>query len=666
MSGAGLLAAVALMAACAGTAEVDGAAGSAVAAGDGGGSADVDGAGHPVDGAGGSVVAAGDGDGSGAAWTERGEQWSRAGDAAGSEEVDGTGDAAGAVPRVEVEGSGDRLLTDLWAQVGPEGVLLMWTVDEARAGRITGFACSYRAPSHIRFGVTGVIGCGAGFGSPGARSAVVAELPEYGDYDFEVVANVGDGPAIYWGERALRLRVAVTEDLAGPPGPGLAVSGAGPVVTGCGPGDGPGVSAPQRPWQLSRIVSDTHLTHYPGRGWSAGGDPATPPDWPEPRPLDELLDEAGLDGGAVDRAAAGTSEEQQAAAAALLADERGAAVVALISARTKALLRPGSGSDPELAAESAPSVQNAANSPNGPWTDPGSADGWELRLHSGYPFGADYVYEPAHAVAGWGDPAHAVAWPALYERTDCPPPSQPDAIHDVALALADTAAAGGARLEHSGYGWWAVEPVGAFPERIVATKGGLSFGDPAAAAPEAPAVWRGRATGHLFWDRQRFALAGDVTVTLVRSGDTARLAGRIDGVVVVPLRHDSLEPRPGPPVPWRTLTLDPADPAQLPPPTPADPAAADPAAADPDPAGSDGAWSGAVRVDAAAPGGSPAAMRAADAFAGDWQAAAYGPEAAEIAGRLRLWIPPADGADPSTDWPAQAVLVAGFGASRTS
>ena len=513
---------------------------------------------------------------------------------------------------------GGDLLTGLRARAGPEGVSLMWTVDEARADRITGFSCDYRTPGHIRFGVSGAIGCGAGFESPEARSAVVAGLPEFGDYDFEVTAKVGAGPAINWGERALRLRVAVTEDVAGPPGPGLAVSGTGPVVTGCGPGDGPGVTAPQRPWQLDRIVSDTHLTHYPGRGWSAGGDPGTPPDWPEPLPMGDLLEEAGLDGDAVDRAAAGTSDEQQAAAAALLADERAAAVVAHISARTKALLRPGSG----------------------------PAGGWELRLHSGYPFGADYVYEPGHAVAGWGDPAHAVAWPVLYERTDCPPPSHPDATHDVALALADTAA-GGARLEHSGYGWWAVEPVGVFAERIVATKGGLSFGDPADAVPDGPAVWRGRVTGHLFWDRQRFALAGDVTLTLDRSGGAAGLAGRIDNVVVETLDHDTLLPRPGPPVPWRTLTLDPA---------------ADAPAAGRD---SDGAWSGAVRVGAAAPDGSPADMTAADAFAGDWQAAAYGPAAAEIAGRLRLWTPPAAGAGGSTGWPSQALLVAGFGAGRT-
>ena len=295
--------------------------------------------------------------------------------------------------------------------MGPEGVLLRWAVDEDRAHRIIGFQCSYRTPGHLSLGVSGAVGCGAGFESPEARSAVVAGLPEFGEYDFEVAAKVDAGPAINWGERSLLLRVAVTENRAGPAGPGLAVSGAGPVVTGCGPGEGPGVTAPQRPWRLDQMVSDTFFTHYPGRGWSAGGDPNTPPDWPELPPLDELLEEAGLDSDALDRAAGGTEEEQQAAAA-LLADERGAAVVAHLSARTKALLRPGADSSP------------------------GAGGGWELRLHSSYPFGGDYVYEPAHAAAGWGDPAHPVAFPALYERTDCPPPNHPDATHDVALALA--------------------------------------------------------------------------------------------------------------------------------------------------------------------------------------------------------------------------------------
>ena len=533
------------------------------------------------------------------------------------------------VPTVASESGVPRLLTGLVADVAPGGVTLRWAVDETRAQRITGFSCVYRSPGHIRLGVSGAVGCPSGGPVvPEDRSATLVGLPEFGHYDFEVVAQVasGSGPAIYWGERALRLRVAVTEDLAGPPGPAQAVSGTGPIVTGCGPGDGPGVTATQRPWRLDQIVSDTHLTHYPGRGWSTGGDAHTPPDWPEPLPLSELLDEAGLDGDVVQQVADDTSEEQQAAAAALLADERGAAVVALLSARTKALLRPGAGG------------------------------GWELRLHSGYPFGADYVYEPAHAVAGWGDPAHPTAWPALFERTDCPPPSQPDATHDVALALADTAAAG--RLVHSGYGWWVVAPVGLFPERIVATQGGLSFGDPAAEAPTDPgARWQGRLSGHMLWDRQRWAVAGDASFELVRRDGELRLVGRIDGVVLSPLDIESLAPAAGPPVPWRKLTLQAG------------------------PAGSDGRWSGEASVttepdtdpettasdDAGGlvPEGELEVLPLAVKFAGDWQAAAYGPAADEIAGRLRLWTPLADDADPSTDWPAQAVLVAGFGAERT-
>ena len=538
------------------------------------------------------------------------------------------------IPTVPPSGE-PRLLTGLVSDVTPEGVRLRWSVDESRAQRITGFSCVYRSPAHIELGVSGAVGCPTGGPlTPEARSATLTGLPEYGSYDFEVVAQVasGSGEAIYWGERALRLRVAVTEALAGPPGPAQAVSGTGPLVSGCGPGDGPGVTASQRPWQRGQVVSDTHLTHYPGRGWSAGGDANTPPDWPEPRRLDELLEEAGLDGGAVDRAAEGTSDEQAAAAAALLADERGAAVVALLSARTKALLRPG------------------------------PTHGWELRLHSGYPFGADYVYEPAHAVPGWGDPAHSTAWPALFERTDCPPPTQPDATHDVSLALANTAAEG--PLTHSAYGWWVVAPVGLFPERIVATQGGLSLGDPAADLPTAAGTrWEGRLSGHLLWDQRRFAVAGDATFELAEQNGELRLTGRIDSVVLQSLDLDTLAPA-GPPQPWRTLTLDAAaasDPAAGPTTDSAAGNASQDAAATTAPTAD---WSGALKVNATAPDTS-LAMPAPDAFTGDWQAAAYGPGATEIAGRLRLWTPLADEADPHADWPAQAVLVAGFGAKRT-
>ena len=239
---------------------------------------------------------------------------------------------------------------------------------------------------------------------------------------------------------------------------------------------------------------------------------------------------------------------------------------------------------------------------------------------------------------GWGDAGHPVARAELRLRVSCPPPDWPSATHDVALALSD--AAGDDRvLAHSGYGWWAVAPVGMRPERIVATKAGLSYGDRASRPPEAPTSWRGRLDGHLFWDRRRFALAGEVVLTLARTGATNRLAGRIDNVVLTPLDRENLQPDAGPALPWRSLILDPA-----------------PALG--------GAWTGTARVGARSPLESPEGMHPADTFRGDWRAAAYGPDAGEVAGRLRLWTPLAAGANPAADWPGQAVLVAGFGAAR--
>ena len=55
---------------------------------------------------------------------------------------------------------------------------------------------------------------------------------------------------------------------------------------------------------------------------------------------------------------------------------------------------------------------------------------------------------------------------------------------------------------------------------------------------------------------------------------------------------------------------------------------------------------------------------APNAFLGDWQAAVHGPEAVEVAGRLRLWTPLAEGADAAVERSGQAVAVAGFGAVR--
>ncbi len=513
-----------------------------------------------------------------------------------------------------------RLLTALNGYVAPEGVTLCWAVDEGRADAITGFSCVYRSPGHLATGVTGAVSCPSGSVAGEARWVTLADLPEFGDYDFEVVALVGPEQSIGWPERALRLRVAVTEDWAGPAGEGQAVSGAGPLVRACGPDDDA-----SRPWRLDQVVSAAHVTHYPGRGWAPGGDPAAAPDWPEPPRLTDLFFGAGLDveplqrvlgGGASDGSANGHdgegADEQDGEgavdqAAAVLADERTAGVLARVSAGTKALLRAGPGG------------------------------GHELRLHTSYPFGADYLFEDSHAVARWGDPGATATQAALWQRTNCPPPGYPDAIHDVALALS-AAADDGLQLEHSGYGWWAVAPVGVLPERIVATKGGLSFGDSASEPPAAGTQWRGRMSGHLFWDQQRWALAGDLTLEFEPdpAGGEPRLGGRIDNVVLVELDLDTLTPQPAPAIPWRSLIIDPA------------------ALAD------DGAWSASLSVGPPADV-EPAAMPPSDAFEGDWRAGAYGPDAREIAGRLRLWTPLAPGADPSADWPAQAVLVAGFG-----
>ena len=111
-----------------------------------------------------------------------------------------------------------RLLTGLSAEVGPGGVALSWTVDESRAHRITGFTCVYLTPGHLKTGGAGGVPCDPVQSPAGARGRTVAGLPEYGDHDFELVAvETKDGPAIPWPQRALRLRVAVTGDLAGFP-----------------------------------------------------------------------------------------------------------------------------------------------------------------------------------------------------------------------------------------------------------------------------------------------------------------------------------------------------------------------------------------------------------------------------------------------------------------
>ena len=207
--------------------------------------------------------------------------------------------------------------------------------------------------------------------------------------------------------------------------------------------------------------------------------------------------------------------------------------------------------------------------------------------------------------------------------------------------MSSTDAGGGRELEHSGYGWWTVAPVGLFPERVVATKGGLSWGDPVSAPPDAGTRWRGRASGHLFFDERRWALAGDVELRVPAAGSGGPgLTGRIANIVIAPLDPETLAPAAGELLRLPDIRLG-AGPAR------------------------DGAWSGDPAI-ATTSDGALAGFPAASAFAGDWRAAAHGPEADEVAGRLRLWTPLTDGADRATEWTRQAVLVAGFGAAGTT
>ena len=367
------------------------------------------------------------------------------------------------------------------------------------------------------------------------------------------------------------------------------------------------------------MVSITHVANLPGRGWAPTGDASALPEWPEAPTLDELFEEAGLDGGLVAQALGGSASNQDEGdgngadgaddtqVARALSQQEQAAVIDRAAASTRALMRAGS-----------------------------SGKGWELRLHSSLPFGGVYAFDAAHAVAGWGHDGQGGTGAGLWQRTDCPPPVWPDATHNYVLALSHDPG-GGLTLEHSGYGWWAVAPVGRMPERIVAYKSGLSFGEPATAAPQAGTEWTGRVSGHVFWEQQRWALGGDITLELATANGQPRLAGRIHNTEMVPLDLDTLQPN-GPAVRWRTLTLDAASPV-------------------------DGAWTGQISVGPAHES-EPPNMPLPESFLGDWLAAAYGPNSAEVAGRLRLWTSLANDDDPATDWPAQAVIVAGFGGTN--
>ena len=466
-----------------------------------------------------------------------------------------------------------RLLTDLSAKVSVDGVELTWRVDESRASRITGFSCAYRTPAHIKLRVSGSISCSpAGRIPSDARSSLVAGLPEYGEYDFEVVADVNTGATILWPSRALQVRVAVTEDLAGAPATGRAVAGTGPLIEGCGP-DYDGVG---RLWFLDDAVSTVYLGHPPSEGWQPLGDPGEAVDWPAPR-LAELIGEIGTEQA---RLTAG--------------------------ARTRAFLHQE------------------------------FADSRELNLHSSYPFGSVYVFRSEHAVPGWAN--DSVFFPSLWSRQDCPPDGVPSATHDVALALTRSAG-NGHRLQHAEYGWWTVAPVAMAPYRLLAVQGGLSVGAPDSII-EDDARWYGRASGHLFWDKRRWALTGTVSLEAKLIDGEAQLSGRIEGAMLAPIDLKSLEPTEGAAEHWQTLTLDIAP-------------------------ATEGIWAGSLAVMEPGSDAGPAGFPAPETFEGDWRAAAYGRNADEIAGELRLWTPLADGSDPSLDWSQQAVLVAGFGAIRT-
>ena len=466
-----------------------------------------------------------------------------------------------------------RLLTDLSAKVGVDGVELTWSVDESRASRITGFTCAYRTPAHIKLRVSGAVSCTPDGGIlPDARSSLVAGLPEYGEYDFEVVANVNAGATIIWPSRALQVRVAVTEELAGAPAPDRAVTGTGPLIEGCGP-DYHGIG---RLWFLDDAVSSVYLGHPPSDGWQPLGDPAEPVDWPAPR-LADLIGEIGT--------------EQ----ARLIA-----------GARTRAFLHQDFG------------------------------DSRELNLHSSFPFGSIYVFRSEHAVPGWAD--DSMFFPKLWSRHDCPPHGVPSATHDVALALTRSAG-NGHLLQHSEYGWWTVAPVAMAPYRLVAVQGGLSVGAPDSNI-EVDTRWRGRVSGHLFWNKRRWSLTGNVSLEARLINGESQLSGRIEDVVLAPIDLNSLEPTEGEVEHWQVLKLDSAP-------------------------ATDGIWAGALAVVDSGSNGGLAGFPAPETFEGDWRAAAYGRNADEIAGELRLWTPLADGTDPALEWSKQAVLVAGFGAIRT-
>ena len=283
------------------------------------------------------------------------------------------------------------------------------------------------------------------------------------------------------------------------------------------------------PWSVREIVTDRFLFHSPGLGWKPGGSGERPP------LPDTVADVATL----------------------VLDAER------LLEAMA------GNGSDPREI-EKVAALVIGANSPNdviggAHWDTKallrsGAGGGRELRFHSRYPFHGTYAFAPRDRVEGWRSPNSAFSWPDLFRLRNKPPEREgwQYALHSVALAL--TSAAPGGDLGHSAYGWWTIAPAALFPERVLCCMGGLSYGVASGpgAAPADGAVWRGRATGHLFVDLRRWALSADMVLRTVKTDAGTAVSGRAENVRVVPLDPETLKPMAAEAAYWGALQFAPA------------------------------------------------------------------------------------------------------------
>ena len=217
----------------------------------------------------------------------------------------------------------------------------------------------------------------------------------------------------------------------------------GPLVEGCGPEDGADATRRAAPLAARRRSSRRRTSPTtPARGWSAGGDAsAAPPAWPDMPPMTDLMAETGMDPAPV-RRAIGRRRHRPSRGAGARRWPTPASTPCWRGPRraTKALLRPG------------------------------RDGGRELRLHTSYPFGSDYLFEAEHAVPGWGDAEPPGCLAGAVEPDQTARRSTGPTAPTTWRWRSPTPPADGRRLAHSGYGWWTVAPVGMFPERIVAAK----------------------------------------------------------------------------------------------------------------------------------------------------------------------------------------------------